>query len=237
MAAVDYYNTGDDASAQASNTRWIAQTFTASITYSINSVKLKLWRDVTLAPGIVTASIRATTSGLPSGTDLCSGTTDGDTLPTTAGTAEWREITFGSPANLTSGTVYSIVLRCAGSGSYPLNWRSDNSSPTYSGGSYCYSSDSGSSWTALTSADMMFETYSAVTYVDISGIIAGTSDLSGTLTLSTQVNIAGTIAGISTVGGVLGAELILSSDWQIGDEIPTKRLIQIGNNALWYEDI
>ena len=71
------------------------------------------------------------------------------------------------------------------------------------------------------------------TYVDISGTIASVSALSGTLTLDTQVNISGVIAAASSLTG----GLILSSNWQIGSEIPTKRLIEIGNNALWYEDI
>ena len=93
------------------------------------------------------------------------------------------------------------------------------------------------------------------TPIDISGTIAGISSLSGTLTLSTQINITGIIDGTSSLSGTLTlntliditgtvvatssmtGSLILSSDWQIGSEIPTKRLIQIGNNALYYEDI
>lgn len=72
-----------------------------------------------------------------------------------------------------------------------------------------------------------------VEYFDISGTIAGTSNLSGTLSLSDVVPVAGIISGTSVLTGTI----ILSSDWQIGEEIPTKRLIQIGNNALYYEDI
>jgi hypothetical protein len=71
------------------------------------------------------------------------------------------------------------------------------------------------------------------TPVDISGTIAGASVVSGTLAVDTVVLLSGVIIGISAVSG----SIIFSSNWQIGSEIPTKRLIQIGNNALWYEDI
>lgn len=162
------YNTDDNASAQANDTRWIAQTFTTAKKHIITHIKLKLWRDPTLAPGTVTASIRATDgSGHPTGNDLASGTIDGDTLPTTDATAEWTTITFTSPYTLEASTKYAIVLRCSGSGDYPLNWRDDTTSPTYANGNYEYSSNSGSSWNGLTSADLMFEEYGTKIPIDL----------------------------------------------------------------------
>jgi len=77
----EYYNTGDDSSQSVYGSNWYAQTFTSSIAHTITSVKLKLYR--TGSPGTVTVSIRATDgSGHPILPDLCSGTTDGNTLPT-----------------------------------------------------------------------------------------------------------------------------------------------------------
>lgn len=60
-------------------TLWMAQTFTATSTHTITSVRLKLYREGT--PGDITLSIRATDSnGLPSGPDLASGSLDGNLI-------------------------------------------------------------------------------------------------------------------------------------------------------------
>ena len=75
----EYYNTGDDASGRAYGNEWRAQTFTPSVSFNITSVKLKLFREGN--PGTVTVSIRATSGGVPTGSDLCWGTTNGSTLP------------------------------------------------------------------------------------------------------------------------------------------------------------
>jgi len=93
------------------------------------------------------------------------------------------------------------------------------------------------------------------TYVDVAGIIAGTSDLSGTLSISTIVDIAGVIAGTSDLSGTvslytiidiagiiagtsnLSGAIILSSNWQISQFRTIKRLIAAGNDTVYYEDI
>lgn len=148
------YITGDDNSLNTDSTNWDGQTFTVSINHIITSVKLLMWRIGT--PGTITVSIRATSSGLPTGADLCVGTTNGDTLPTSAGNAEWREITFSSGQLLLSGTKYAICIRSAAQWG---NCRYDGSSPTYTDGGRVYSSDSGVAWTEPTepSHDLMFE--------------------------------------------------------------------------------
>ena len=157
----DYYKTGDDGSAGIVLAAWVAQTFTASNSYSISSVKLLLYRLSAGGPGTVTVTINTTSGGLPTSTILCTGTTNGDTL-TTNNAGEWREIIFTSSANLTSGVVYAIVVS-APAGSYNLRWRDDSSSPTYSGGKACSSSNSGSSWAAISpDQDQMFDTYGII---------------------------------------------------------------------------
>ncbi|GAI02948.1 unnamed protein product, partial [marine sediment metagenome] len=105
----EYYNTGDTGYWRLNiATERIAQTFTPSIAHKITSVKLKLAR--TGSPGILTVSIRATNGeGHPTGGDLCSGTTNGNTLPVYPST-EWREITLGAGYNLASDTKYAIQL-------------------------------------------------------------------------------------------------------------------------------
>ena len=152
----EYYSDNDDSASNFRDTSWQCQTFTTTSAYVISSVKLKIYR--VGSPGTITVSIRATdVGGKPTGADLASGTTDGDTL-TTSSSGEWREITFGTPYSLSGTTKYAIVASTA-SGDYEneVLWKRDATSPTYSGGSAGDSTDSGSSWSLITTQDMMFE--------------------------------------------------------------------------------
>jgi len=150
-----YYITGDDLDQSARAAFWHAQTFTPTTAHIITSVKLKLWR--VGSPGTLTVGIRAVDgTGKPTGGDLCSGTTNGNTLPTEA-PYEWRGITLGAGANLSASTKYAIVVRATGGNdSNYANWRADSSSPTYAGGEQFESPNSGSSWSAY-GYDSMFE--------------------------------------------------------------------------------
>lgn len=149
----EYYIAGDGTAYYFFGSRWGAQTFTPSTAHTITSVKIKLYRDG--LPGTITVSIRATDgSGHPTGEDLCSGTTNGDTL-TTDFAGEWREITLGAGYNLSPDVKYAIVVR-APSGNLGA-WRFDISSSTYTGGCYESSDDSGESWTPVVTSDFMFE--------------------------------------------------------------------------------
>jgi hypothetical protein len=152
----EYYSTNDDSDGITYGATWRAQTFTPATAHKITSVKLLLYR--TGSPGTVTVSIRATDgSGHPTGADLCSGTTDGNTLPTST-PFEWREITLGGGYDLAASTKYAIVVRApSGNSSNRVNWRRDASSPTYAGGAMEYSTTSGESWTTYTNTDYMFE--------------------------------------------------------------------------------
>lgn len=158
----DYYITGADGRINANATSdWIGQTFTASANYTITSVILTLYKSGYYGePGILTVSIKNTDeNGLPTGEDLCSGTTNGNTL-TEDTSGEEREISFGGGYLLSNGTKYAIVLRAAEASSYDIiNWKMDSTSPTYSGGAEQYSTDSGDNWTENTDYDLIFETW------------------------------------------------------------------------------
>ena len=154
-----YNNASDATGDQTSNgVRWDAQTFTPSIGHTITSVKLYMRKDG--SPGTMTVSIKAVDgNGKPTGSDLASGTTDADTLPSSPAAREWREITFTTGATLTVDTQYAIVVKCpSGSTSNWSRWGSDQTSPTYAGGTHYNSSDSGGSWTT-SNADALFEEY------------------------------------------------------------------------------
>lgn len=180
MALQDYYNTGDDSivTPYGANT-WFAQTFTASSAYTLSSVKLLVYRVTT--PGTVTVELQGVTGDSPpkpDGNVLATTTFDADTLTTnTAG--EWKEITFGSPYGVSSGTRYAIVVKSPNSqadGTPRLAWRNDGSSPTYANGNTARTIDAGSSWTDFVNNDGMFETWgtaAAVEYDEGIKIVAG----------------------------------------------------------------
>jgi hypothetical protein len=152
----EYYNTDYDDNTNFYGATWWAQTFTPSTAHKITSVKLQLYR--TGSPGTITVSIRATDgSGHPTGSDLCSGTINGNSL-TSSYPGEWYEITLGSGYDLSASTKYAIVVRApSGNGSNKLCWLRQMSSPTYAGGNQEISTNSGSSWTTYTQYDLMFE--------------------------------------------------------------------------------
>lgn len=156
------YNTGDDNHLSFYDELWEAQTFTPSTAHKITSVKLLLCRGG--EPGEITVSIRATDAetGHPTDGDLCSGTTDGNTLPTNS-PYEWREITLGDGYDLVADTKYAIVIRAlAGNGLNLVRWRFDSTEATYTEGNLEHSDDSGVGWASYTEWDFLFEEYGEV---------------------------------------------------------------------------
>lgn len=154
------YMVKDDTGHMILATAWLAQTFTPSISHIITSVKMKLYRKGD--PGTLTVSIRATTDELPSGADLCVGTTDINDI-TTIKPGEWIETTFTTTTLLLAGTRYAIVARVLTTtpGNY-ATWRADGTYAEYIFGAKCWdAADSGATWTASPEGgnhtDMMFQ--------------------------------------------------------------------------------
>jgi len=156
----EFYTSGDDSAHPIYGANWGAQTFTPQQEgHLISSVKLKLYKTGSPGPGTVTVSIKSVDgSSEPTGSDLASGTYDGDTLGATPGALV--EITFTTPYALTVGTEYAIVVRAtSGLITKFVGWRNDVGDGTYSGGSMCVSTNSGSTWTVASGYDFMFEEY------------------------------------------------------------------------------
>ena len=153
----DLYITGGDSSASIYAARYVTQTFTASASYTSSGIQLRLMRQGT--PGTVTVTLLATTGGKPTGAALATGTTNGNTLPYWKGSeGEWRQIEWASNFSIVSGTVYAAVVKASGTtSSDAVYWWLDQSTPTYTGGSYGLSSDSGSNWTMNTGIDLLFD--------------------------------------------------------------------------------
>jgi len=151
----EYYNTNDDSAYTLYGVFWQAQTFTVGATgHPVTSIKVKLYRYG--SPGTGTISIRATSSGLPTGSDLTSTSVAGNSL-TTDPAGAWYEYSV-TEITLTANTKYAIVLRFpSGNTSNWVRWRADYSGSPYTNGDDPFSINSGVSWTADTVTDMMFE--------------------------------------------------------------------------------
>lgn len=153
----EYYDAGDDAAVELYGNIWGAQTFTTGATsHTVSSVRLELYREGT--PSTITVSIRTTAAGDPSGTDLTSGTIDGDAITTdTAGVWYAFDLTNYS---LEASTMYAIVVRAvAGDSTNSVHWRSDASAGAEPNGQEETSNNAGTTWTGDSDDDFMFEVW------------------------------------------------------------------------------
>jgi hypothetical protein len=130
---------------------WTAQTFTAISSHTLTAISLYIFKQGT--PGTFAWSIRATSAGLPTGADLASGSMDGNTISTSP---VWLDLSLGAGVALTAGTTYAIITRCtAGTSGNFIHWFQADTN-VYSGGQKCTSVNSGSAWTAVSTADFVF---------------------------------------------------------------------------------
>ena len=178
----EYYNTGDGLYSTLWSYYWYGQTFTIGTTaHNVTSVKLKMYR--VNSPGNVTVSIRATNAtGYPTGSDLTSGVIDGNTF-TTDSSGLWYQINVIEYA-LSAATKYAIIANAKdATGANYARWRIDQISPTYTGGSWGQSVDSGVSWTLGIDKDFMFEIWGPNSpYVDARTSNVATAGYSDSMT-------------------------------------------------------
>jgi hypothetical protein len=80
--------------------------FTAGRTGALDAVSLRL--RYTGTPGPLRLSIRTVVDGRPTDTVLGTGTLDPADVPSS--TTEWLDIPLSSPASVTAGTAYALVL-------------------------------------------------------------------------------------------------------------------------------
>ena len=150
------YAAGVDANYEAYGNLWYGQTFTVDPeSHSALQLRILAYREG--SPGTVTISIRAVDgSDLPTGSDLTSGTFDGDAI-TTDSAGAWYGVTL-TEYSLDYGVTYGIVIRAeAGDISNSLHIRYDGSSAGYTGGAEVTSANGGISWTEDTDDDSYFE--------------------------------------------------------------------------------
>ncbi|HJQ31083.1 MAG TPA: Ig-like domain repeat protein [Pyrinomonadaceae bacterium] len=147
-------------------TTWVGQTFTPSVTGKLKSADLQLFcSGCTGTTPNLTVSVRATSGGLPTGADLAAATINGFN----SDSAIFYTATFVTPATLTAGTQYALLVRPAANpsaGTFAAIVSVSNGGQgfdTYSGGAYVAGSGGGTSWSVASfggsSADCAFHTY------------------------------------------------------------------------------
>lgn len=141
------------ASLSATNTRWVCESFTTTISYLAASVQLYGIR--VLTPGNLTLRLYAADDNhKPTGPVLATGTFDGDTLDDTD--PAWFSVPLNAAYELESSTVYCIVSFCAtGNATNYVSIYGDNTSG-YSTGKRGESTDSGDTWATSDSHDINF---------------------------------------------------------------------------------
>lgn len=180
----EYYSTNDDNWVDTSTSARAAQTFTVGSTaHTVTIVSMKVGRfDF---PGNAIIAIRAVDgSNHPTGSNLTVWVGDTQYWPA-LGNGEWRNFTMSPEYTLSANTKYALQLYCQNAPSgKKARWRCDATSPSYSGGCWEWSTNSGSTWTSYTTVDMMFKIY---------GDIPAVPSVSISKTGPTEVNIGETI--------------------------------------------
>ena len=139
----------DDTEDNANTTRWLAQTFTTTASYTLNGVKLYAFEVDPL--GDVTVSIKAVDGdGKPTGPDLTSATVDASNW---GARPTWRSVALPDLV-LAAATQYAVVIKAS---EPDLGWRFDLDNG-YAGGRRWTSTDSGITWGGRPVADFLFQT-------------------------------------------------------------------------------
>jgi large repetitive protein len=196
-------------------TTWGGQTFTPSVSGQLTKASLHLFASgATGTTPNLTLSLRATSGGLPIGADLASTTITGFNN----GADAKYTATFSSPATVTAGTQYALIIRPTANpspGTYALT-RSGTStagSDVYSGGTRVSGATSGTVWsiplTGGVSTDAGFEIFIGSSGASNADLISSVKDSTpGTLTTAWQ-----SLSWTSSVaaGGVLQFQVAGSS--------------------------
>jgi hypothetical protein len=107
------YSTGIDNKADIGGIYWSMQSFTPTDTHTLSVVSL-YFAQTGGNPGTITVRVYATSGGVPTGSPISTGTTDGNTLPTYP-SYEWRNVIMYPNVSLTISTVYAITVSATNS--------------------------------------------------------------------------------------------------------------------------
>lgn len=169
-ATIDQQNTTITNNGVAfTNASWVGQTFTAGKSGSLTRADVNLFCVFcTTAPPSIIVSIRATSGGMPTGSDLASASL---AISDYSGTQAFYTASFASPASVTAGTQYALIIHASaayGTSGKNLGFSDSAASAAvgnnvYASGQLVRSTSGGSSWIAEPSytptADGGFKTY------------------------------------------------------------------------------
>jgi len=219
------YTTGENSQNNFNDAYTAGMVFLTVGGFTLTSVKVKLYRSAT-SGGTLTLSIRTVSAGYPSDVVLTSQTMNRNDVSTSS-PGEWYEFNV-TDYDLDAATQYAIVLTQDVAAT--TSWRAD-SNKGYTDGLGC---SKFGGWSD-SNMDQMFDLWgTATTYSELAGTITSTSNISGNLTLYTINELAGTIAATSSVSGNLGSTTV---DLDPTATVFTKRLIVVGNNRIYSEDV
>ncbi len=153
---VDQLQTTGTTAETFDSAKWLAQTFTPAQNGMLTGLTLSLRKQNSDdGSGDVTVEIRNTSSGLPTASSpLATASVSPTSLPTAKGNVNF---VFSSPAPVTTGTQYAIVVHRANtSDTDDYDWYRENSSTDYTGGGGYKSTNSGSTWPTNFGDDFIF---------------------------------------------------------------------------------
>ncbi|KKN60029.1 hypothetical protein LCGC14_0536160 [marine sediment metagenome] len=228
---------------------YLAQTFTAAQSYTIDSIELLLYRGAGDSPGDCIFQLTGVTGDSPPKPDLTNVLATATVSlngVTTNTNGEYYTVTFAATYNIVGSSVYALVLKAPDANTGDINWLVSSVAGYPNGNVAEYSG----SWTDYVGFDGMFKTYSvdwpigtiagsagqsgALSFyrTGLVGTIAGNAGQSGNLTFPV-LSLAGTIAATGAVSGYLLYGNILSKA-----NIQTfKKLVACGNDLLEYENM
>ncbi len=155
-----------------STTSWSGQTFVPAVTGQLVRADINLFcSGCTGTAPTLTVSVRATSSGLPTGADLTAATL----TTSTSGAGGYFTANFSSQPTLTAGTTYALVIRNATNPSVGTNAVTRSSTSVYANGSRVTSTNSGSTWTAQ-ATDIGFKVYLQTGYSLSGDLVSSVKD-------------------------------------------------------------
>ncbi|HZF08262.1 MAG TPA: carboxypeptidase regulatory-like domain-containing protein [Thermoanaerobaculia bacterium] len=171
---VDQSNTAGTTTGTSFGTAsWGGQTFIPAVTGQLVKVDVQLFcNGCTGTTPNLTLSIRNTSGGLPTGADLATATIPGFSN----GAGVYYTGSFGSPATLTSGTQYALILRPVATPSVGGYFWIRSSPSTYANGQRVISTDNGATWTADSTRDFNFKAYMQTGFAAAGNLVSSTKD-------------------------------------------------------------
>ncbi len=177
---IDSFTGGTTTGTSFATTSWGGQTFIPTANGSLTQADVQLFSTATGTTPNLTVSIRATSGGLPTGSDLATATITGFS----SGTATWYTANFGTPTSVTSGTQYALIVRPVSAPSIGGYFWIRASPSGYANGQRVSSADGGTTWVADSTRDFNFKAYIPIGYATNGNLVSSAKDAnpSGTYT-------------------------------------------------------